>query len=77
MGILHGPSQFNTDLSIAKLFRLTETANLEFRTEFFNALNQAVFADPDNTVSNTGSFGHITSTISNPRVIQFALKLSF
>ena len=77
MGILHGPGQFNTDLSIAKLFRLTERANLEFRTEFFNALNNAVFADPDNTVTDVGSFGHITSTASNPRVMQFALKLSF
>jgi hypothetical protein len=77
MGILHGPGQFNTDLSLSKLFRLTERANLEFRTEFFNALNKPVFADPDNTVSDTGSFGHITSTASNPRVMQFALKLSF
>jgi hypothetical protein len=77
MGILRGPGQFNTDLSISKLFRLTERANLEFRTEFFNAFNNAVFADPDNTVTDVGSFGHITSTVSNPRVMQFAFKLSF
>jgi hypothetical protein len=77
MGILHGPGQFNTDLSISKLFRLTERANLEFRTEFFNAFNNAVFQDPDNTTTDVGSFGHITSTASNPRVMQFALKLSF
>jgi hypothetical protein len=77
MGILHGPSQANADLSIMKVFSVTERAKMEFRTEFFNAFNHAIFADPDNTVSDVGSFGHITSTISNPRVIQFALKLSF
>lgn len=77
MGILHGPSQANTDLSIMKVFPVTERANLEFRTEFFNAFNHAIFSDPDNTVSDTGSFGHITSTAANPRVMQFALKLSF
>lgn len=77
MGILHGPSQANTDLSIVKLFPLTERTNLEFRTEFFNAFNNAIFADPDNYVSDGGSFGHITSTVANPRVIQFALKMNF
>lgn len=77
MGILHGPGQANTDLSIMKVFSVTERAKMEFRTEFFNAWNKAVFNDPDYTASDTGSFGHITSTISNPRVMQFALKLSF
>lgn len=77
MGILHGPSQANTDLSIVKLFPIGERANLEFRTEFFNAFNHPIFADPDNYISDVGSFGLITSTVANPRVIQFALKMSF
>ena len=77
MGILAGPGQSNTDLSIIKLFPVRERANVEFRAEFFNAFNHPIFADPDNYVSDVGSFGHITSTTSNPRVMQFALKLSF
>jgi hypothetical protein len=80
MGILHGPGQANTDLSVIKLFPLkwpNEGTNVEFRTEFFNAFNQTNFADPDNTVSDGPGFGHITTTVSNPRIIQFALKLSF
>jgi hypothetical protein len=75
MGILHGPGQANTDLSLIKLFPLkwpNEGANVEFRTEFFNAFNQTNFYDPDYTVSDGPSFGHITTTISNPRIIQFA-----
>jgi Carboxypeptidase regulatory-like domain/TonB-dependent Receptor Plug Domain/TonB dependent receptor len=79
MGILGGPSQINTDLSLIKLFPLgsRERANLEFRAEFFNAFNHPIFSDPDNTVSDGPSFGHITTTASNPRVIQFALKVNF
>ncbi|MGH9642164.1 MAG: hypothetical protein ACRD3Q_07025, partial [Terriglobales bacterium] len=80
MGILHGPSQINTDLSVGKLFPLkwpSERTNVEFRTEFFNAFNHSIFSDPDNTVSDGPSFGHITTTASNPRIIQFALKLNF
>ena len=60
-----------------KLFPIGERANLEFRTEFFNAFNHPIFADPDNYISDVGSFGLITSTVANPRVIQFALKMSF
>jgi hypothetical protein len=78
-GILHGPSQANTDLSVIKLFPLkwpNEGTNLEFRTEFFNAFNQTNFANPDIYISDVG-FGKITSTASNPRIIQFALKLNF
>ncbi len=77
MGILHGPGQANTDLSVIKMFPLWERTNLEFRSEFFNLFNQSNFQDPDNTVSDGPSFGHITSTVSNPRIVQFALKLSF
>jgi hypothetical protein len=78
MGILHGPSQVNTDLSLIKAFPVREGVNMEFRSEFFNAFNHPVFKDPDNTVSDgPSSFGHIIATASNPRVIQFALKVNF
>ena len=59
MGILHGPGQANTDLSLIKVFPLkwpNEGTNVEFRTEFFNAFNQTNFADPDNTVSDGSWF---------------------
>jgi hypothetical protein len=80
VGMVRGPGQFNTDLSVIKTFTVpwpNETANVEFRTEFFNAFNQAVFANPDVVVADGPSFGQITSTASNPRLIQFALKLNF
>ena len=79
MGILHGPGQFNTDLSLIKLFplRFREGMNVEFRSEFFNVFNHANFSDPDLYASDGPSFGQITTTIANPRIIQFALKVNF
>jgi len=77
MGILRGPDQLNTDLSVIKLFPVTERTNVEFRTEFFNVFNHPIFSDPDNTFSDGPSFGHITTTAANPRIVQFALKVNF
>jgi hypothetical protein len=80
VGTVRGPSQVNTDLSLIKLFAVpwpNDAANIEFRTEFFNAFNHPVFDNPDVGASDGPAFGQITNTVSNPRLIQFALKLNF
>jgi hypothetical protein len=43
---LVGPRFFNWDLSFAKITRLAERLNLEFRSEFFNILNHPNFFQP-------------------------------
>ena len=43
---LRGPKQFNMDLSISRRFRIDESKNIEFRTEFFNLMNNVNFANP-------------------------------
>jgi hypothetical protein len=58
------------------LDRLVEGSALEFRTELFNALNHPQFGNPDTNFTSP-TFGVITNTAVNPRVIQFALKFSF
>ncbi len=75
-GILRGPSQRNTDLSVNKRIAVTEKYQLEWRSEFFNILNFANFANPGASIT-TSSHATIRSTTGNPRVIQMALKLSF
>lgn len=81
VGIVEGPGQHNVDLALIKHTGLhwpNEVANLEFRTEFFNAFNSPQFANPDTNVSDGPfAFGHITGTSVNARIIQFALKLNF
>jgi hypothetical protein len=76
--ILIGPGQSNVDFSVIKKTKLprTETGNIEFRTEFFNLLNHANFDLPNSNV-NSSTFGQITKTTNNARLIQFALKLNF
>ena len=78
-GIVHGPDQRNTDLSLIKQFVLpwrNDRSNLEFRAEFFNAFNTPQFSDPDNE-QDSPTFGQVLSTAVAPRIIQFALKLNF
>jgi hypothetical protein len=76
--ILEGPGEKTADLSLRKLFNFTEQTNLEFRAEFFNALNHPVFAQPDPFITDgPGAAGVITSTVIPQRQVQFALKLHF
>jgi hypothetical protein len=79
VGIVSGPSQKNLDIAVIKRTKMPwpkENATIEFRTEFFNALNTPQFANPDTNFSSP-TFGVIRSGAVNPRVIQFGLKLSF
>ena len=82
---VYGPGFVNTDFSVIKQFALPwENMGLSFRTEFFNLFNHAQFASPVNDISapfnpTTGrtTFGTVQNTVNNPRLIQFALKLTF
>jgi Carboxypeptidase regulatory-like domain/TonB dependent receptor len=79
VGIVRGPDQRNFDLAIIKRTRtplLGEASNLEFRAELFNAFNTPQFSNPDNSFSSP-TFGQISTTSVNPRIVQFALKLNF
>jgi hypothetical protein len=50
--------------------------NLEFRSEFFDIFNRPQFGPPNTGLGNRG-FGQVTSTVNNPRLIQFGLKFAF
>jgi len=78
-GIVDGPGQTNLDLSLSKTVIVNwpiENSSIQFRAEFFNALNHPQFANPDTNFTSP-TFGVISSTAINPRVIQLALKLAF
>jgi hypothetical protein len=63
------------DLGVDKNFHVTERANLQFRSEFFNVLNHTNLGPP-NPVTTSSAFGTIRTTFP-ARQIQFALKLMF
>lgn len=89
--VLYGPAFQRWDLSVTKKFKITETANFEFRAEFLNAFNNINFlvGSPNNDVNILGvggtTFGQITSayqdvsTTNDPggRLIQFVARINF
>ena len=86
-GIVRGPGQHNLDMAVERVFPVTEASSFRFRAEFFNLTNTPQFANPNNNVDFTAgpngpvnvnpSFGQITTTAANPRIIQFAVKYLF
>lgn len=77
VGILRGPDQHNLDLGIQRTFAFSENHALQFRTELFNFTNTPQFGQPVSDRSAGAALGVISSTVSNPRIIQFALKYKF
>jgi outer membrane receptor protein involved in Fe transport len=85
--IIPGPGLINLDFSVFKnnpIRRISENFNVQFRAEFFNILNRANFATPtiqtntdifDSTGAPNGGAGLLTSTVTDPREIQFAIKV--
>ncbi len=79
----------NQDLSLIKNTRINERVNIQFRAEFFNVWNWHCFTSPggenglndgfqvtDVDVSSP-TFGLWNGNVSNPRNIQFGLKVQF
>jgi hypothetical protein len=56
-----------------------EHQQLKFRWEVFNVLNHTVFdvASITNAIDQSGSFGAFSGALTNPRVMQFALRYEF
>jgi hypothetical protein len=87
VGIVRGPGQHNMDMAVERIFPVTESSSFRFRAEFFNLTNTPQFANPNNSLDFVegpngpanviSSFGTITATAANPRIIQFAVKYLF
>jgi len=71
-----GPSFKNIDLALVRQFELPRSHRIEARIEAFNVLNWFIPGNP-NTVLSSATFGRITTTASDPRVMQFAMKYVF
>lgn len=73
---VRGPAYRDGDLSLSKHTRIRERLDAEFRAEVFNLTNTPAFAQPNGTLG-TSAFGSISSTASDPRVFQFAIKVNY
>jgi len=80
-GTINGPGLEDFDFSMFKNIPIQENKRLEFRAEFFNIANIVNFAIPNVVVFSNGtispSAGRISGTTTDPRRIQFGLKLIF
>ena len=85
--VARGPGAWQMDLGVNKQFPLSERAQLEFRSEFFNIFNHPQYGLPQSTFGVEG-FGSIQQTVNTtapvspvgsgtPREMQFALRVAF
>lgn len=74
---LRGQGIINFDAALFKKTKITERFGLEFRAEFFNLFNRVQFAPPSGFADVPSTFGVVSSQNNNPRLVQFALRLSF
>jgi hypothetical protein len=78
---VRGPGYFGLDMGLAKRWKMpfSEHHSLQFRWEVFNVLNAKRFdvqsVGPELDISST--FGNYTRLLTNPRVMQFALRYEF
>ncbi|MBL8211801.1 MAG: TonB-dependent receptor [Bryobacterales bacterium] len=70
---LQGPYNWQTDMSLYKIFQLTERWKLRFNIDAFNAFNMQGLTNPD---ALTG-INTMQSSYWTPRQIQLTLRLSF
>ena len=87
--LIRGAGYFGIDMGLGKTWNVTESSILRFSWETFNITNSVRFdaaalepiagsnAEGNLSLSNSSSFGYYTSTLSSPRVMQFALRYSF
>ena len=75
--VLNGPINYTIDLSLFKVFPITEKANLRFNLDAFNALNMQGFANPNTTDGTEQYVPQFSSSANTPRQVQFTLRLTF
>jgi hypothetical protein len=80
---LRGPGTFNVDTGVAKSWHITESQFVKFSWQMFNVTNSARFdvgtmsLNGNNSLSSSSSFGNFSSTLSNPRVMEFGMRYTF
>ncbi len=91
VGLVRGPGQHNLDVAVEHEFPVhvasREAGSFRFRAEFFNVTNTPQFGNPDTSLGYTDptaanpvpsqTFGRISGTQGNPRIIQFAARYQF
>jgi hypothetical protein len=70
-----GPGYASVDFGLFKRFMVTESIGAMFRFEVFNAFNRVNLQGPNGTQNNANFMR--TTAAEDPRILQFALRLTF
>ena len=73
---VRGPAYRDGDIALVKHTTIGDRANLELRAEVFNVTNTPSFAQPNGSFGSA-SFGSITATATDPRVIQLGARINY
>jgi Carboxypeptidase regulatory-like domain len=65
------------DFSIFKTFKITETVNIQYRLEMFNALNHPVFGIPNSISLDNRNFYNFEESNGGRRTISMGLRIRF
>jgi hypothetical protein len=86
---IRGAGYFGIDMGLGKTWKVRESSALRFSWETFNITNSVRFdaaalepiagsnGEGNLSLTNSTGFGYYTSTLTNPRIMQFALRYSF
>ncbi len=74
---LYGPHLWNADMSVTKLFPITERIHFVFQGEFLNAFNHPNWANPDGNIQDSTFGQEGLSNMNGPRQIEFRARLDF
>jgi len=72
-----GVKNFDVGLFKNTRFGPSERIGAEFRAEFFNTFNRPQFSPPNSGCCGSAQFGQVTSQYNLPRIVQFALRVTF
>jgi hypothetical protein len=85
-----GPTNYQFDAQISRIFPIHESLNVTLRLEAFNVLNHPNFNLPTGTTAGTpggttgqmavltsGTFGQVSTTANQPRIFQGSVKFNF
>ena len=83
--VIRGNGFFGFDLGVSKRWTMpwSESQSLQFRWETFNVTNSVRFDVQSSLLSSAltlgsgGSFGNYSGLLTNPRIMQFALRFEF
>jgi hypothetical protein len=73
----YGPGLVNFDTALAKTFPIHDRLAFQFRADAYNTFNHPNWGAPNGNWSATTTFGNITSTSTNMRILEFMGRLTF